>query len=104
MRRERPVPVILKLLRLFGREVGQHLNQFGNLVRQHVPEADDTVIRRVLLQLHWAGRVVLSKFVRCGPFYHVNGLIAQGGKFYVYDEWPESDDFFRGEFRVGLAS
>lgn len=96
--------VIVKYLGIFSHVVGQHLNQFGNLVRQDVPDANDTEIEEALLKLHRAGLIILEKFERCGPFFKCAGRFVQGGLFYGYHEWRNQDTFFRGEFRVGLAS
>ena len=94
---------IYRYLRIFGHPRGQHLSGFGNLVRQDIPEATDTEILNVLRRMYWTGRITLSKFVRSGPFFNVLGSLIQGGLFYGYDEWDDSEDFFRGEFIVGLA-
>ncbi len=105
MRRERYESlsrIIQRYLQVFGHPRGQHLNGFGNLVRQNISDATDTEILRVLRRLYRMGRVTLSKFARCGPFFNVLGIPVQGGLFYSYDELSDSD-FFRGEFIVGLA-
>jgi hypothetical protein len=104
MRRRRLIQIILKYLGIFSHKVGQHLNQFGNLVRQDIPDADDTEIENTLLRLHRAGIIILEKYVPCGPFFNFAGRFFQGGLFYGYHEWPNPDDFFRREFRVGLTS
>ena len=106
MRRERGEALrraIYHYLRIFGHPRGQHLNGFGNLIRQDIPDATDSQILRVLVRMYWTGRITLSKFVRCGPFFNILGRLIQGGLFYGYHEWLDSDDFFRGEFIVGLA-
>ncbi len=106
MRRQRSEALrraICRYLRIFGHPRGQHLNGFGNLVRQDIPDATDTEILGVLRRMYWTGRVTLSKFVRCGPFFNIIGILVQSGLFYGYDEWDDGEDFFRGEFIVGLA-
>jgi hypothetical protein len=103
IRRERLRRAIYRYLRIFGQPRGQHLSGFGNLVRQDIPDAADEEILRVLRRMYWTGRVTLSKFARCGPFFYVLGRLIQGGLFYGYDEWDDGEDFFRGEFIVGLA-
>lgn len=103
VRRERLRRAIYRYLRIFGHPRGQHLSGFGNLVRQDIPDATDEEILHVLQRMYWTGRVTLSKFVRRGPFFRIIGMFVQGGLFYGYDEWDDGEDFFRGEFIVGLA-
>jgi hypothetical protein len=76
---------------------------FGNLVRQTIPNVEDSEIQRILHWMHAAGQLSLSKFVRSGPFYGRVGLRVQGGEFFDYVEWRKSETFFQGEFIVGLV-
>jgi len=88
-------------LRFYGPGRGQRLTVLGNLVRQDKPDATDEEIQVVLRRLYRTWQITLRKFARCGPFFNVLGRPIQGGLSYGYDEC-DPEDFFRGEFIVGL--